>query len=134
MENRKQQELIYKLRMLEEQIQNLQSQIEAVENGINELASLNFSLDELKASVGREILSPLGRGVFVRTNIASEELIVDIGGKNFVKKGAPETREIIEEQIKKLITVKNEIGKNLEKVSEEMSENLEEFKKLQEGD
>lgn len=125
-----QQELIYRLRMFEQQAKNLEEQLEAVENGINELESLNFGMDELKGSVGKEILSPLGRGVFVQSNLSSENLIVDIGGKNFVKKGIPETKEIIEEQIKKLSVVKKEIDKNLEHLEEEMAKSLEDFQKM----
>lgn len=131
MKEEEQQQLIYQLRMFEQQIQNLQNQLEAVENGINELASLNFGLDEIKGSKGREILSPIGRGVFLKADIVSEELTVDIGGKNFVRKSIPETKEIIEEQIKKLKTVKREIEESLEKMSGEMSKSLEEFQKMQ---
>jgi len=129
MEQEKKQELIFKLGMFEQQIHQLQEQMEAVEKGINDLGTLGFGLDELKGSTGKEILSPLGRGIFVKTKLVSEDLTVDIGGKNFLKKNIPETKEIIEEQIKKLISVKKELSENLEKISEEMTKTLEEFQK-----
>lgn len=132
MEIEKQQELIYKLGMFEQQIQNLQEQLEAVENGINEIESISLGLDEIRGSVGKEILSPIGRGVFVKAKMESEDLIVDIGGKNFVKKSIPETKSVIEEQIKKLIAVKKELAENLERISEEMKKSLEDFKEIQE--
>ena len=128
MEQEKKQELIFRLGMFEEQIHQMQEQMEAVEKGINDLGSLNFGLDELRGNVGKEILSPLGKGIFVKTKLASEDLTVDIGGRNFVKKSIPETKEIIEEQIKKLIIIKKEINGNLEKISDEMRKSLEEFK------
>lgn len=127
MEQEKKQELIFRLGMFEQQIHQLQEQMEAVERGINDLGSLNFGLDELKGNTGKEVLSPLGKGIFVKTKLASEDLTVDIGGRNFVKKSIPETKEIIEEQIKKLIIIKKEIDKNLEKISDEMRKSLEEF-------
>jgi len=127
MEQEKKQELIFKLGMFEQQIHQLQDQIEAVEVGINDLGSLNFGLDELKGNIGKEILSPLGKGIFVKTKLTSEDLTVDIGGKNFVKKSIPETKKIIEEQIKKLISIKKEISENLEKISDGMTKTLEEF-------
>jgi len=127
MEQEKKQELIFRLGMFEQQIHQLQEQIEAVERGINDLGSLNFGLDELKGNIGKEILSPLGKGIFVKTKLTSEDLTVDIGGKNFVKKSIPETKKIIEEQIKKLINMKKEINENLEKISDEMTKTLEEF-------
>ncbi len=128
MEQEKKQELIFRLGMFEQQIHQMQEQMEAVEKGINDLGSLNFGLDELRGYVGKEILSPLGKGIFVKTKLASEDLTVDIGGRNFVKKSIPETKEIIEEQIKKLIIIKKEINGNLEKISDEMRKSLEEFK------
>ena len=129
MEQEKKQELIFRLGMFEQQIHQLQEQMDAVERGINDLGSLNFGLDELKGNIGKEVLSPLGKGIFVKTKLASEDLTVDIGGRNFVKKSIPETKEIIKEQIKKLIIVKKEIDENLEKISDEMRKSLEEFQK-----
>jgi prefoldin alpha subunit len=129
MEQEKKQELIFRLGIFEQQIHQLQEQMDAVEKGINDLGALSFGLDELKGSIGKEILSPLGKGIFVKTELKSEDLTVEIGGKNFVKKSIPETKEIIEEQIKKLIAVKEELNKNLEGISSEMTRTLEEFQK-----
>ena len=128
MEQKKKQELIFKLGMFEQQIHLLQEQIEAVERGINELGFLNFGLDELRGKTGKEILSPVGKGIFVNAKLASEDLTVDIGGKNFVKKSIPETKETIEEQIKKLIKIKGEMNENLDKIGRELTKTLEEFK------
>jgi len=115
-----QQELIFKLSMFEQQIQQLQQQLQAVEQGIVEISSLNIGLDELKGSKGKEILAPIGRGIFAKTKLLSEELTVDVGGGNFVKKSIPETKKIIEKQINKLEDVKKDLNSNLEKVSEEL--------------
>jgi len=119
----KQQELIYKLAMFEQQIQQLQQQLQAVEKGIIELGNLDLGLDELKGGVGKEIMSPIGQGIFAKTKLLSEDLIVDVGGKNFVKKSVDETKKLIENQIEKLDEIRkdlqssiNEIGKEFEKV------------------
>lgn len=119
-QNSDKQELIFKLSMFEQQIQQLQQQLQAVEQGIVEITSLNIGLDELKDSKGKEILAPIGRGIFVKTKLLSEKLTVDVGGGNFVKKSIPETKKIIEKQIKKLEEVKKELNNNLEKLSEEL--------------
>ncbi len=132
MEKEKQQEIIFKLSMFEQQMNQMQEQMEAVEKGINDLSSLGFGLDDIKNGVGREILSPLGKGIFVRAKLASDDLTVDIGQGNFVKKSIPETKEIINEQTKKLISVKKEMGDNLERISKEMTRTLEEFRKASE--
>ena len=118
MENQ-QQELMFKLSMFEQQIQQLQQQLQAIEQALTEITSLNFGLDELINSTGKEILAPIGKGIFAKTKLLSEELTVDVGGKNFVKKSIPETKKIIESQIKKLEEVKIELNNNLEKTGEE---------------
>ena len=57
----KQQEIIFKLSMFEQQIQQLQQQLQAVEQGINEMDGLNNGLNELIGSVDKEILASIGR-------------------------------------------------------------------------
>ena len=117
---KKQQELIFKLSMYEQQIQQLQQQLQAIDQGIFEMDGLDHGLNELIGSVDKEILASIGRGVFVKTKLLSEDLIVDIGNKTFVKKSIPEAQELIREQIEKLNDVKKELEDNLEKIGEEM--------------
>lgn len=130
-EENNEQEVLYKFSMFEKQIQELQQQIEAVERGIVELNSLNFGLDELVNSEGKEIFAPLGKGIFVKAKLLSEELNVDIGGGNFVKKNIPETKELIEEQIKKLGQIKQELENNLEQLGEELTQMMNEIQNKQ---
>jgi len=118
---KEQQELMLKLHMYEQQIQQLQQQLQAIEQAIVEMDSLNLGLDELIGSKDKEILAQIGRGIFAKTKLISEELTVDIGGKNFVKKSIPETKKIIEEQVEKLEDVKKELEGNLEKINEELT-------------
>ena len=114
------QELIFKFSMFEQQIQQLQQQLQAVEQALVDITSLSMGLDEFKGSEGKEIFAPIGRGIFAKTKLLSEELTVDVGGGNFVKKSIPETKKIIEKQINKLEDVKKDLNDNLEKVSEEL--------------
>lgn len=117
-----QQELIFKFSMYERQIKELQQQLEAIGRGIVELTSLNFGLDELVGATDKEIYAPLGKGIFVKAKLISEELNVDIGEGDIVKKSIPETKELIEEQIKKLEQVKSEMEKNFEQLGREITE------------
>ena len=120
----KQQELMYKLAMFEQQIQQLQQQLQAVEQGIVELGNLNFGLDELEGGKGKEIMSPIGQGIFAKTKLLSEDLIVDVGGKNFVKKTIPETKDLIENQIKKLDEIKKDLQNSINEIGKEFEKNL----------
>ena len=121
-----QQELMFKLSMFEQQMQQLQQQLQAVEQGIVEMQSLSMGLDELVGSKDKEILAPIGRGIFVKTKLLSEELTVDVGGKNFVKKSVPKAKKIIDEQIKKLEDVKRELNNNLENSNAEFMQMVQE--------
>ena len=123
-----QQELIFKLSMYEQQIQQLQQQLHAVEQGIMEMNALNEGLGELVGSVEKEIMAPIGRGIFVKTKLLSEDLTVDIGNRTFVKKNIPETQKLIKEQLVKLRDVKMELNDSLDKVGEEMQRVVEEGK------
>jgi len=114
------QELLYKYSMFEQQMRELQQQIEAIEKGIVDLATLNNGLDELVNSTDREIFASVGKGIFVKAKIISEELNVDIGSGNFIKKSIPETKKLIDEQIKKLEEVRGELEKNLDELGEEI--------------
>lgn len=106
--------------VFEEKMNNLNYQLQAIEEAIREMNSIDKGLDEIKNSKGKEILAPLGRGVFVETILKSNKILMDVGGKNFVKKTPDETREIIKKQIKKLGEVKKEIGDNLENLEGEL--------------
>jgi len=116
-----QQELIFKLSMYEQQIQQLQQQLQAVENAIVEAESLNPELDDLKGAKDKEIFASIGKGIFIKSKIASEDLIVDVGGKNFVQKSIPQTQELIKEQVEKLRSIKIELEEQLEGFSEELT-------------
>lgn len=125
----KKQELLYKLSMFEQQMRHLQEQVEAVSQGVNELGFLSSGLDEFKDGRGREILAPLGRGIFVPSKVTGEELLVDIGKKTLVKKSVFETKEIIKDQTKKLIEIKEELNRSLEQVSRDAESALKKFQK-----
>lgn len=122
MEKEKQQELIFKLSVFEQQAQQLQQQLQAVEQGIIEINSLSLGLDEIKGKIGGEIFAPIGRGIFAKTKLDSEELLVDVGGKNFVKKSIPETKKLIENQIKNLEDIRKDLENSIEEVNQQLTD------------
>ncbi len=113
------QELLFKLSMFEQQMRQLQQQLQAVEQGIVELNTLSIDLNELEKGEGKEIFAAIGRGIFTKAKILSNELTVDIGEKNFVKKSVPETQRIINKQIEKLKDAKEELNRSLEELNKE---------------
>ncbi len=119
--DKKQQELIFKLTIFEQQMRQLQEQLQAVEQAIIEASSLNLGLEDLKGPKEKEALALIGKGIFAEAKITSEDLIVDIGAKNFVKKSIPDTQKIIKEQLKKLEEVRQEIEEKLEEINSEIT-------------
>ena len=124
-----QQELVFKLSMFEQQIQNIQQQLQAVEKAILDMSTLSLDLEGLKGSKGKEILSSIGKGIFAKTKLISEELIVDIGGRHFVKKSISDTQKIIKEQVKKLEEARKELNKALEEISKQLTNTMLEHQK-----
>lgn len=121
MEENQERELTHKFMMFEQQIRLIQEQLQAVEQAIIELKSLNMGLDELIGKTNSEIMSPVGRGIYAKAKLISEELLVDIGNKNLVKKTIPETKKIVEEQTSKLETIKSELEEEMEKINTELT-------------
>ena len=105
-------------------MQQLQQQLQAVDQAIMELTQLNSGLDDLVGSKGKEMLAPIGKGIFTKTKLDSEELIVDIGEKTFVKKSISETKDLIGKQLGKLEEIKKELGKNLEEINSELASTI----------
>ena len=117
------QELIFKLGMLEQRIRSLEEQLRAVESAVVDMGSLIIGLDEIKE--GKEILSPIGRGIYVNSKVVSEKLKVDIGGRNFVSKNISETKEIIKNQIGKMEEIKKVLIESLNDAEREFNEIIE---------
>lgn len=120
MEN--QQELMYKLQMFEQQMQQMQQQIQSVEQGIIDLSNLNLGLDDLVGAKDKEIMTLVGKGIFVKTKLLSEDLVVDVGEKNFVTKSISETKDMITEQLGKLREAKDILTDNMEKSGADFQE------------
>ena len=78
MENNE-QELMFKFQMFEQQIRAIQQQLQAVEQAIVEMSDLNLGMDELIGKKDNEILAPIGRGIYAKANLISEELRDSMG-------------------------------------------------------
>ena len=96
------EEINQRFRIFEREIAQIQEQLQAIEQATLDLSQINFGLDEIPKNKDSEILAPIGRGIFVKAKIISDELTVDVGEGTFVKKTIPETKKIILEQIEKL--------------------------------
>lgn len=129
MENQSQQEMFLRLSVLEQQMQYLQQQLEAVEKGINQLQTLDLDLNEIQGANGKEILAQIGTGIYVPAKLLSETLTVNIGENNFVKKSVPETKKIIQSQIKKLQETQEELEQHLDSINHELLDFIQNYQR-----
>lgn len=126
-----QEELNQKFQIFEQQIMQVQNQLRAVEQAILDMNTISTGLGELVGKKDEEIMAPIGRGIFVRAKLLEENLLVDVGAHNFVKKTIPETKELIEKQVEKLKLSKKELEKSLETINEDITKTMQEFQSKQ---
>ena len=124
MSNMDERELQIKFQIFEQQIMQIQEQIQAIDQAIVEIDLLEKGLSDLVGKKDSEILAPMGKGIFAKTKLISEELIVDIGNKTFVNKTIPETQELIKAQLIKLQDIKVQLEEELEKINMELTKTM----------
>ena len=123
------QELGERFKSYEKEIMQIQEQMNAIERAIVDLQKLGIGLDELVGKVGEEILAPLGKGIYIKSKILSDQLTVDVGSGNFIKKTIPETKKMIEEQVKKLGLMNFELEEELKRIDKEITTTMGEHSK-----
>jgi prefoldin alpha subunit len=117
-------ELVMKLGMYEQQIKQIQQQLQLVDQNIVELNALSEGLNSLKGAKDTEIMASIGKGIYVKAKLLSEDLIVDIGERNFVGKSIDEGKDLIATQIKRLGEAQEELGKALEEINGQLTETI----------
>ena len=120
----KKQEVMQKFQAYQQQAQQIQEQIKTVNQNVQELEHLSRGLEDLKGKKGKEILTQIGRGIFVKAKLLSEKLTVDVGGGNFMPKDIGETKKVLDEQKGKLKDLENQLNKAMENLSQEVQKVL----------
>jgi len=130
--NRDMQNKIIEIRMLEEQIGQMEEQMRIVDREILEIQSLILSLDEIKGTKNKEVIVPLGKDIFVKSLIAKDnEFLVNIGSKTIVKKNAEETKKLLEEKKEKFLEAREKIGMDANSIIRKIGEIDEELMEMQ---
>ncbi|MFZ1970846.1 MAG: hypothetical protein WAU65_01555 [Candidatus Nanoarchaeia archaeon] len=123
------QEAVFKLGMMEQQLNQLQQQLQSVVRGISELESLNLGLDEINQAKDKEIFAQIGKGIYIKSKLISEDLIINVGDNNFVNRTVPEVKELIISQIKRLKEVELELSGNINSINNEFLSMIQEYQK-----
>lgn len=118
------QEYFMRMNMLGQEAEKLEQHMQAIDQQMQELNGVKSSIESINNNEQKEILSNLGKGIFIETEIKNRELFVNIGGGIIVKKTADETIKIIKEQSEKLLLGKEEITLRIEELQDEMKKLL----------
>ena len=113
------QEILIKLATFEQQINQLEQQMQLIDQQVLEMQELKIALEEIEKTEEKEIYANLGKNIFIKTEIKDKKLIVEVGNRTFVKKTIPETVEIAEDQLHKLMIGKNQVMNRMQEVQQE---------------
>lgn len=131
-----QQEYLIKLSMIEQEAQKLEERITIFNSQIQEMNAIKKCLEEIENKnindKDGEILSNLGKGIFIKTEIKSKDLFVNVGKNIVIKKNTKETVKILDDQLKKLSLGKEETTNRIIKLQVEMQNLIQEAQKEQE--
>ncbi len=123
------EQYIIELAQLEQEADRYQEQMQMLDQQIEEIQSIQRSLNEIDKSKENTIYANLGKNIFIKTQITGKDLLVDVGNKTFVKKDIPETMKVIEDQITKIIEAKGKIVTKLQEIQENMQKIVEQAEK-----
>lgn len=106
----------FEFQLLDQQLKQIQEQIFLIQQQIQELESLNANLDSIsKTEKKSEILSPLGAGVFIKTELKeNKEVIMNIGAKTAVLKTIPDAKKLITLQVNELKRIDMQLNEQLQ--------------------
>ena len=125
------QEALIKASMLENQIKETEQHIEFISSQIIELKALEGNISSLKEN--KEILSPLGKGIFLKAKQEEKNLFVSIGAGIIIKKSPEKTIEAIKTQIERLSSLHAQLSSQIQSEYMQMNSIIEEIEKSKEN-
>jgi len=107
------------LRIIDQNIRQIQQRMQDLENQILEIMYVQQSLDDLKdVEVGKEILVPVSSGIFAKATLKeNNELLVNVGANTVVKKDVNSVKKMLEENINEIKKLETRFLQDLQKLS-----------------
>ncbi|RMD67112.1 prefoldin subunit alpha [Candidatus Pacearchaeota archaeon] len=111
------EEIFQSMVELQQAAEQTEQNIAFVQEQISDLQEFLQALDALKKSKEKEMLAPLGRGVYLKATRADDEkLFVEVGAGVVVRKTPDEAKEVIRSQLRKLREAKIQLNIQLENI------------------
>ena len=123
MEQQEIQQKYMKYQVLDQNIKQLQQQLETADQQIIAIMATIQSLDEYKTvKDGTEILVPLNNGIFTKATLKKEDsVLINVGSSVIVEKSIEDTKKLIEKQKEEIISIKEKMSINMNKLLEKAS-------------
>lgn len=130
--NKDAREKYMELKILQEQVEQMQKYMEELTNKQGEFAMAKESLQEFSKLKGsNEAFIPLAQGIFVPAHIeAGTDLVVNVGADTAVAKPSSQVIELLDEQIKEVGTLREQMQDNITQITQRMEKTLEELQKI----
>lgn len=119
------QQMAYFLQFAEEQLKELELQRQVMDNGIQDIATTLYTIDQIEAQDPRsdgtvETLVPLGSGTHVATVMQKpSSIIVPIGARYFVERAFADGKELLLKQQRKMEETREIIGQRMKQLVEQ---------------
>lgn len=108
------QAVFLKAQILERTFKESQEKIDFLEQQIIELDKFKQSIKAISDSKGKEIISPLGKGVHAKTSLVDDDFFVEVGSGVVVKKTPAQLINTIDSQISQLHDARAHVSGELE--------------------
>jgi len=113
----KEQEVQQKLvlyQLLQKQLEEFKRQGMLLQSKFTEFESTRLALEDLdKSKNEKDILIPLGSGIFINGRTKQEDLIIDVGAGVMTRKPLSEASRIINEKKKEIETLSDNLQQNV---------------------
>ena len=103
------------LQMFEQSLNHLQQKKQTLEHQMNEFEALKESLKDIKNSKkDSPMYSPLGSGVFIKSEIKdTDNVMVNVGSNVVIERTIEDSKGLVEEQIKELDNMIKQLVKEI---------------------
>ena len=129
--------------MLQQEAGKIEEQVQIINSQIQEFEILKLSLEKLDLEMlplqkvakdsglkpTTEILAPLGKGIFFKSELKDKELFVNVGNGIVVKKNPAEAGKVINKQIKQMEDIRGKLLNEIEKINFQLQELVQEDQK-----
>jgi prefoldin alpha subunit len=116
------QALFERAQLAYQQAQAHEERLNFLNQQIGELETFNESLKQIEHNTEGQFMTSLGKGVFVKTKRLDSDFLVDVGANVMVKKELGDIQGTLEEQVKRLTELREEVKDDLNELQQELAE------------